>query len=106
MRRFIEAFVLFTLVICASVSAVAAEPMRLVVNGQTLGGRWYECGDDGSTCDWGRVLAWEPHSRLVLSWDVTADVGQAHEGILRSQIAESLSQMLAPYGSFGRAPLA
>jgi uncharacterized protein YndB with AHSA1/START domain len=38
-----------------------------------VGGRWYEVGDDGSTCQWGTVLVWEPTSRLVLSWDINAD---------------------------------
>jgi len=34
------------------------------------GGRWYERDMDGSEWDWGRVLAWAPPHRLVVTWQV------------------------------------
>ena len=35
------------------------------------GGRAYGVGEDGSESDWGRVLAYEPPQRIVVSWDIS-----------------------------------
>ena len=38
-----------------------------------VSGRWFERCVDGSECEWGRVLAWEPPNRIVLAWQLNAD---------------------------------
>ena len=35
-----------------------------------VGGHIYDVGEDGSRCQWARVLAYEPPSRVVFSWDI------------------------------------
>jgi uncharacterized protein YndB with AHSA1/START domain len=47
-------------------------PIQDVILQPQAGGRWAERGEDGSECQWGKVLAWEPPSRLVLAWQITA----------------------------------
>jgi hypothetical protein len=36
-------------------------------------GRWFEIGEDGSECNWGKVLAWEPPTRVLLAWQINGD---------------------------------
>jgi len=49
-----------------------AELADVVIEGRP-GGRWLERNVDGSECEWGRVLAWEPPQRVVLAWHLNAD---------------------------------
>lgn len=35
-----------------------------------VGGHVYDRGVDGSECRWARVLAYEPPTRVVISWDI------------------------------------
>ena len=36
-----------------------------------VGGHIYDVATDGNECHWSRVLAYEPPSRLVFTWDIT-----------------------------------
>lgn len=78
---------------------IGAVPAVDAVIEPSVGGRWYEVGDDGSTCDWGRVLAWEPPRRLVLAWQITAD--WKHDPSLVTEV----EILFAPEGSSTRVEL-
>ena len=34
------------------------------------GGRWFEVDAEGNECPWGRVMVWEPPTRVVLAWQI------------------------------------
>ena len=64
---------------------IGKSPMVRAIVEARAGGRCYTEQSDGSECDWGRVLAWEPPTRLVLAWQIThqwgyeADVAKSSE---------------------------
>jgi uncharacterized protein YndB with AHSA1/START domain len=43
---------------------------RAIVEGR-VGGRCYSEQMDGTECDWGSVLEWEPPRRFVMAWRIT-----------------------------------
>jgi uncharacterized protein YndB with AHSA1/START domain len=51
---------------------IGAQPMELAIMEPRAGGRVYERAADGTECDWGRVLAWDPPRRVVWSWHLNA----------------------------------
>lgn len=64
-----------------------AEPAgESVVLEPFVGGRWYERARDGSETDWGRVLAFEPPARILLSWQMSSDWTYEPDPDLASEI--------------------
>ena len=51
---------------------IGKSPLKDCVIEPRVAGRWYEVGEDGSECQWGKVLTWDPPRRLVLAWQLDA----------------------------------
>jgi uncharacterized protein YndB with AHSA1/START domain len=51
---------------------IGKSPLKTMVIEPQAGGRWYSICEDGSECGVGKVLAWEPPSRVLLAWQITA----------------------------------
>ena len=52
---------------------IGKSEMKEAVLETKQGGRWYEVGVDGTECNWGKVLVWNPPHKLVLAWQITAE---------------------------------
>jgi uncharacterized protein YndB with AHSA1/START domain len=65
---------------------IGKSPLVQCVVEPQVGGRWYEVCEDGSQCDWGKVLAWEPPHRLVLAWQLDASFAFDRELITEVEV--------------------
>jgi uncharacterized protein YndB with AHSA1/START domain len=52
---------------------IGAADLADVVVEPKEGGRMYERGVDGSECDWGQVLVYDPPQRIVYTWNLQGD---------------------------------
>lgn len=50
---------------------IGKSPMKKGIIEGRVGGRCYSEQVDGTECDWGSILAWEPPHRFVIAWRVT-----------------------------------
>ncbi len=50
---------------------IGKSPMKKIFIENCAGGRCYSEQVDGTECDWGQVLVWEPPRRLVMAWQIT-----------------------------------
>jgi uncharacterized protein YndB with AHSA1/START domain len=53
--------------------SIGTSAIAQVVVEPHAGGRWFERGEDGNECQWGRVGRWEPPGQLVLLWQIGAN---------------------------------
>jgi uncharacterized protein YndB with AHSA1/START domain len=51
---------------------IGKAPRKTVVMETHVGGHWYELAEDGSRTNVGKIIAWEPPNRFVMTWDINS----------------------------------
>ena len=65
---------------------IGKAPMKRAIIQSVVGGRCYTEQTDGTDCDWGTVLIWEPPHRLVLAWQITPEWGYQPDRAQSSEV--------------------
>ena len=74
---------------------IGKAPMEKAIIELRAGGRCYSTQVDGTECDWGRVLVWDPPHRLVLAWQITTSGGTNRTSPGRAKSTSSLRRSQA-----------
>ena len=72
---------------------IAETPGVTAVLEPFAGGRWYEVDAAGVETDWGRVLAWQPPYRILLTWQVDPDWRYTADPELGSEIEITFTEV-------------
>ena len=51
---------------------IGKAPMKKAIIEGRVGGRCYSEQTDGTECDWGEILQWEPPKRFLMAWKITS----------------------------------
>jgi uncharacterized protein YndB with AHSA1/START domain len=54
---------------------IGKAPMKAAIIEAGVGGRCYTTQEDGTDCDWGQILEWDPPHRFVMAWQITQEWG-------------------------------
>lgn len=72
---------------------IGKSPMTRGILEGRVGGRCYSEQEDGTECDWGRILVWEPPHRFVMAWNVTPYWGYEPDPAKSSEVEVKFTPM-------------
>lgn len=72
---------------------IGKSPMTKGILEGHVGGRCYSEQEDGTECDWGQVLVWEPPQRFVIAWKITHQWGYEPDAARASEVEVRFTPM-------------
>jgi hypothetical protein len=72
---------------------IGKSPMTRGILEGRVGGRCYSEQEDGTECDWGEVLVWEPPHRFIMAWKVTPQWGYEPDAAKSSEVEVRFTSM-------------